>query len=135
MADTYLIYDFGTDEEAAQRARHRIEGWKQGFRLGDKLTTKFERMEAEASGPNSESKAGKKERATVGASEAAHIRLLVRLRFSNHEKLSLERWVSRFPMEEPFKAFQGEVVHTGTEKFEETAGLFDSIRQTEPARS
>jgi len=27
MAQTFLIFDFGTDEEAAQKARHRIEGW------------------------------------------------------------------------------------------------------------
>ena len=142
MADTYLVYDFGTDEQAAQQARHRVEAWKQGFRLGDKLTTKFERTEAEASESNSEPKPeqkkatreeGTKEKEAED-SEGAHIRLLVRLRFSSHEKLSLERWVSRFPMEVPFKSFPGEVVHSGAEKFQETAELFDSIRQTVSTR-
>ena len=37
MAQTIMIFDFGTNEEAAQQARHKIEGWKQGFRLGEKM--------------------------------------------------------------------------------------------------
>ena len=45
MAQAILIFDFGTNEEAAQQARHKIEGWKQGFRLGDKMICKFEREE------------------------------------------------------------------------------------------
>jgi len=45
MAQILMIYDFGGNEEAAQQARHKIEGWKQGFRLGDKLACKFEREE------------------------------------------------------------------------------------------
>jgi hypothetical protein len=34
-------------EDAAQQARHRIDGWKQGFRLDKKLQVKFERKEQE----------------------------------------------------------------------------------------
>ncbi|MGA8220300.1 MAG: hypothetical protein WB780_01505, partial [Candidatus Acidiferrales bacterium] len=45
MAHSYLIFDFGTDEHAAQQARHKLESWKQGFRLGNKLLLKFEREE------------------------------------------------------------------------------------------
>jgi hypothetical protein len=45
MAHTYLLFDFGTDEEKAQLARHKLEGWKQAFRLDKKLLYKFERAE------------------------------------------------------------------------------------------
>jgi hypothetical protein len=48
---TFLIFDFGNDEDAAQKARHRLEGWKQGFRLGDKLTLKFARESGEEEKP------------------------------------------------------------------------------------
>jgi hypothetical protein len=34
MAQSIFVFDFGTNEEAAQQARHKVEGWKQGFRLG-----------------------------------------------------------------------------------------------------
>src|ERR1700721_491638 len=47
MAHSFLVFDFGANEEAAQQARHRIEAWKQGFRLDKKLQVKFERNEAE----------------------------------------------------------------------------------------
>jgi hypothetical protein len=45
MAQAIMIFDFGADEDAAQQARHKIEGWKRGFRLGDKIAVKFEREE------------------------------------------------------------------------------------------
>src|SRR5580700_3173741 len=47
MAHTYLLFDFGTDEEKAQLARHKLEGWKQAFRLDKKLQYKLERAEDE----------------------------------------------------------------------------------------
>ena len=47
MPQTFLVFDFGTSEESAQQARHRLEGWRQAFRLGDKLKFKFERQPAE----------------------------------------------------------------------------------------
>ena len=43
-----MIFDFGSNEEAAQQARHKVEGWKQGFRLGNKLMVKFDRGDEEA---------------------------------------------------------------------------------------
>ena len=48
MAHTYLLFDFGTDEEKAQLARHKLEGWKQAFRLDKKLQYKLERAEDES---------------------------------------------------------------------------------------
>ena len=43
MAHIYMSFDFGTDEEKAQLARHKLEMWKQAFRLDKKLLYKFER--------------------------------------------------------------------------------------------
>jgi hypothetical protein len=116
MAHTFLVFDFGTNEEAAQQARHRIEGWKQAFRLGKKLELRFERQEAKK--PE-----GKK--AEEDGSET--IRLFVRLDFSDHEKLSHQRWVDRIPAEEPFKSVKAEVVRHGEGAFVKTAELFDSL--------
>lgn len=48
MAHTYLLFDFGADEEKAQLARHKLEGWKQAFRLDKKLLYKLDRGEAPA---------------------------------------------------------------------------------------
>jgi hypothetical protein len=47
MAHTYLLFDFGSDEEKAQQARHKLEGWKQAFRLDKKLLYKLDRGEPE----------------------------------------------------------------------------------------
>jgi hypothetical protein len=47
MPQTFLIFDFASNEEAAQQARHKLEGWKQAFRLDKKLLFKFERSGAE----------------------------------------------------------------------------------------
>src|SRR5260370_7088856 len=37
MAQTYLLFAFGPDEEKVQQARHKLESWKQAFRLDKKL--------------------------------------------------------------------------------------------------
>ena len=46
MAHIYLTFDFAKDEEKAQQARHKLEGWKQAFRLDKKLLYKIERTGA-----------------------------------------------------------------------------------------
>jgi hypothetical protein len=109
MAQSYLIFDFGANEEAAQRARHRIEGWKQAFRLGDKMQLRFERTSPEK---------------TDGAEK---VRLLIRLDFSDHEKLSHQRWLDRIPTEELFKSASPQVVRSGDPAYSATADLFDSL--------
>jgi hypothetical protein len=46
MAHAYGIYirfDFGTDEEKAQQARHKLEGWRQAFRLDKRVQYKMDR--------------------------------------------------------------------------------------------
>jgi|ERR1700722_17528774 len=149
MAHSFLVFDFGGDEEVAQQARHRIEGWKQGFRLDKKLQVKFERKETEAtpepapasppkaakSGAKGKSKPGAKSKSREeSASEAdspatapAQIRLIVRLDFSDHEKLSHQRWIDRIPSEEPFKAANPKIVRAGEADFKVTSDLFDSL--------
>ena len=138
MAQTIMIFDFGTNEEAAQQARHKIEGWKQGFRLGDKMLCKFEREDAEhAAAENGdaaeEKKSGKKakpKKAGAQAKEGAsggRVRLLVRLGFSDHEKLSQQRWLDRIPAEEPFKSADGETIRSGDPSFGETVERFENL--------
>src|SRR2546429_5846419 len=51
MAHTYGIYirfDFGTDEEKAQQARHKLDGWRQAFRLDKRVQYKMDRPESAA---------------------------------------------------------------------------------------
>jgi hypothetical protein len=135
MAHDFLIFDFGTNEEVAQQARHKVEGWTQGFRLGKKMLLKFEREAADDS-TESESEtdakkpsASKKKSAAKsdGAEPNAKVRVLVRLDFSDHEKLSHQRWLDRIPTEEPFKSAKAEIIRQGQPGFAEAAELFDSL--------
>ncbi|HEX9760218.1 MAG TPA: hypothetical protein VGA40_04835 [Candidatus Acidoferrales bacterium] len=109
MAQSYLIFRFGGNEEAAQQARHRIEGWKQAFRLGEKMQLKFERA------------------APDKTNGGEHIRLIVRLDFSDHEKLSHQRWIDRIPGEEPFKSAEPQIVRSGDAGYASTEKLYDSL--------
>jgi hypothetical protein len=177
MPSSYLIFDFGEDEEAVQQARHKVESWKQGFRLGDKLAIKFEReqlgaeasesaeegaqADAEGSGAKKESAkssaksahgkhassakdhagegkySAKKKKSSAKSSEASEtdgeqnaggkVRLIVRLNFSDHEKLSLQRWLDRIPTEEPFKSLQPKIVRHSDPDFRETDQLFETL--------
>ncbi len=133
MAHDFLIFDFGTNEEVAQQARHKVEGWTQGFRLGKKMLLKFEREAADdSSEPETDAKkasASKKKSAAKsdGAEPSAKVRVLVRLDFSDHEKLSHQRWLDRIPTEEPFKSAKAEIIRQGQPGFAEAAELFDSL--------
>jgi hypothetical protein len=168
MAQSFLVFDFGNNEEAAQQARHKIEGWKQGFRLGNKVQLKFERQETEPAkggsekakassaepeetkskrsgeqGKKAEKKAAKKAAGNAGKTEARteepgekdpaqpeapqQVRILVRLSFSDHEKLSFHRWLDRIPGEEPFKSAKPQTIRPGEPDFQKTEELFDSL--------
>src|SRR5260370_28239505 len=50
MAQHYLLFDFGPDEEKVQQARHKLESWKQAFRLDKKLQYKLEREQSAVPG-------------------------------------------------------------------------------------
>ena len=49
MAQSILIFDFGSNEDAAQQARLKVDAWQQGFRLGKKILLKFDRKESNGS--------------------------------------------------------------------------------------
>ncbi|MGD0401992.1 MAG: hypothetical protein ABSB66_02240 [Candidatus Acidiferrales bacterium] len=141
MAHSYLIFDFGKDEETAQHARHKVEGWKQGFRLGNKISIKFEREETEDEADAAKLEAGegkhagKKKSSAKGGKHseankedaASNVRVLVRLDFSDHEKLSLQRWLDRIPTEEPFKSVEATIVRQGDPEFVKTTELFEML--------
>lgn len=122
MAQTFLIFDFGSNEEAAQEARHRIDRWKQAYRLDKKILLKFDREDQE----EKKSKHGGKDETKEGA-DAQKIVLIVRLDFSDHEKLSQQRWIDRIPVEEPFKEANPKLVRAGDEEFEPTTKRFDDL--------
>ncbi len=131
MSHTYLIFDFAENEDAAQQARHKLEGWKQAFRLDKKLLFKFERaeaanMEADAAAKPEMGKTKEKSKSGEVASEAGgRIRLLVRLDFSDHEKLSQQRWIERIPADDHFKDASPKTIRHGEPDFSPTAALFD----------
>ena len=147
MAHTYILFDFGTDEEKAQLARHKLEGWKQAFRLDKKLQYKLERAEDDAQPaaeqaqksaeapkaekPKAKGKTKQKTKDAEAPVEAAQpngkVNLLVRLYFSGHEKLTEQRWLDRIPSEEPFKQASPRVVRQGEAQFDEIVKQFDTL--------
>jgi hypothetical protein len=144
MAHIYMHFDFGADEEKAQEARHKLDVWKQAFRLDKKLQYKLDRPEEadadegdSASGdvkdtekPKSKSKHGKKAARAESDSEdngTGNVSLLVRLYFSSHEKLSEQRWLDRIPTEEPFKSASPKVLRQGEAGFEEALKQFSDL--------
>jgi hypothetical protein len=135
-----MIFDFGTNEEAAQQARQKIDRWKQGFRLGEKMTVKFEREEAaeaaaaengdaiEEEEKSTKKSAAKKSSAKKSKEEAAgRVRVFVRLGFSEHEKLSQQRWLDRIPAEEPFKSAKGETIRHNDPEFPKSIEIFEAL--------
>ena len=149
MAYSFLMFDFGGNEDVAQQARHKADGWRQGFRLDKKLQLKFDRKEAEAkqetpSEPSPEAakeetkgKAQPKPKSKPGGDDAQKadsnsgplpdIHVIVRLDFSEHEKLSHQRWLDRIPTEEPFKSAKVKIVRSGDPDYEKISDLFDLL--------
>jgi hypothetical protein len=144
MSHIYIKLDFGTDEEKAQQARHKLDGWKQAFRLDKRLLYKLERPESAAGdaapkaetiekpAPATKAKGKSKEKTHAGAEKPAaaangKVSLLVRLYFSSHEKLSEQRWVARIPSEEPFKSASPKVILQSDPEFEKADQQFESL--------
>jgi hypothetical protein len=131
MAQSILVFDFGTNEDAAQQARHKVEGWKQGFRLGNKMLLKFEREDSVEREDGDESKTadakGRKKSAAKKEEPAERVRIFLRLDFSDHEKISHQRWLDRIPEEEPFKSAAGETVRQGDPEFAKASDRFESL--------
>src|SRR5262249_35739507 len=150
MAHIYMTFDFGTDEERAQQARHKLEMWKQAFRLDKKLLYRFERPGAESAVPEEgapeaaaektakpgrRGKAagkGKRKKASGEDAEGGEkapqaVRLHLRLAFSGHEKMTEERWRKRIPSEEPFKGTEAQIVQGEDAGFAEAERTFDAL--------
>jgi len=155
MAHDYSIYirfDFGTDEEKAQQARHKLDGWRQAFRLDKRVQYKVDREESAAEtiskpaaaekpshaekskGPSAAkgaskttSKSGEPAETKPEAAANGKVGLLVRLYFSSHEKLSEQRWLARIPSEEPFKSALPKVIYQGDADFESTNNQFETL--------
>ena len=132
MAQTFLTFNFGSNEEAAQQARHTVERWKQGFRLDKKLLVKFDREDAGGNGAGDgddsapeKPKKGNSEGAK--AAKAEKIILMLRLDFSDHEKLSYQRWVDRIPTEADFKDAHPRVIRSGDPDFKTIADRFEHL--------
>jgi hypothetical protein len=144
MAHTYMLFDFGADEETAQKARHKLEGWKQAFRLDKKLQFKFDRGEAaaaeapEEAAPEVPEKISAKTKSKTkpkakgkspkeAAEKNGDVKLLVRLYFSAHEKLSEQQWLERIPADDLFKVATPKVIREGESDFPEVLKQFDSL--------
>jgi hypothetical protein len=146
-----MKFEFGADEEKAQSARHKLDVWKQAFRLDKKLQYKLERpeppaMEAVAETPEKPEKTakpasaaksktkGKSKDAVSAAAEKSEapsngkVSLLVRLYFSSHEKLSEQRWLDRIPTEEPFKSASPKIIRQTDPEFESSDKLFEDLQ-------
>ena len=138
MPHIYMQFDFGRDEEKAQLARHKLETWKQAFRLDKKLLYNFERatdgapaaepVAAKSDKPKAKGKAKTKDEPEAPTSNET-VKLLLRLGFSNHEKLSEQRWVDRIPTEEPFVAASPKVLKPGDADFADTEKQFEELNQ------
>jgi hypothetical protein len=135
MARAFLLFDFGVDEELTQKARLRVEAWRQAFRLGNKVQFKLERKSLEDSGNSQDSmqneakakRSADKEGSSSKENAAEHVRLLIRLDFSAHEKHLFQTWLNRIPSEEPFKSAKREAISQNAKNFEQTVELFDSL--------
>jgi hypothetical protein len=158
MAHTYMVFEF-PNEEKAQQARHKLEGWKQAFRLDKKLQVKFDRgdeatteaseaaaeHESEAAeepkkGAKSTSDAAKTTKAAKSkksgksaeksedeAADSGPVKLLVRLYFSGHEKITEKQWLDRIPADELFKVAHPRVIHEKDATFDDTLKQFDTL--------
>lgn len=152
----YIRFDFGTDEEKAQQARHKLEGWRQAFRLDKRVQYKMDRPGNSApetavkptsaekpavaktkekpaakgsgkAGGKSSEPASKAAAAKADSAADGKVGLLVRLYFSPHEKLSEQRWLARIPAEEPFKSASPKVINHDDPEFEATDQQFEAI--------
>jgi|SRR5215467_6173040 len=148
MAHIYMKFDFGADEQKAQQARHKLDGWKQAFRLDKKLLYKFERpaqegdgaarAEAEPAQAPKPAKTGKARRASGAKAKneeesstpptpTGPVKLHLRLAFSGHEKMTEERWLKRIPSEQPFKDAAPQTIQPTDAAFAEVEGKFETL--------
>lgn len=155
MAHTYMIFDF-PGEEVAQQARHKLETWKQAFRLDKKLQYKLDRGEeldaadqesddeaepeakpaaksAKTAKPGkaskSKGKAGSKsdDESDDAVADSGPVKLLVRLYFSGHEKMSEKRILDKINGDDLFRNASHRVAEEGKAGFAEALAEFDRL--------
>jgi len=143
MAHIYLTFDFGKDEEKAQQARHKLDAWKQAFRLDKKMQGKFDRKEDGAAPAAKEKPAkapaakGAKGKAKAEAkaepepaklaSSTAEIKLILLLALPNHEKLTEQRLLRRISREEPFASASPKTVREADAGFADLDSRFQAL--------
>jgi hypothetical protein len=127
MAQTFLVFEFGSNEDAAQQARLTLERWKQSFRLDKKLLLKFDREESAEADDLEPSESAKSEKKPNAEAAEGKIVMIVRLDFSDHEKLSQTRWVERIPADALFKNADPKVIRHGDAEFAATAKRFENL--------
>ena len=149
MAHIYMSFDFGTDEEKAQQARHKLEMWKQAFRLDKKMLYKFERTSADGAETNEGSKKVEKKEAPPKAAKSSKtakskeakrrtcekkqlrlaetVKLHLRLALPAHERITEERFLKKFPAEELFSTASPQTVRQGQPGFAEADAVFESL--------
>lgn len=136
-----MRFDFGTDEGKAQEACHKLDVWKQAFRLDKKLLYKIDRGATEDGAAEPEAPQKKEENPKVkgkaklakdpsekgSKNSGAPVHLLVRLYFSSHERLSEQRWIDRLPTEDLFKEAKPEVISKSSPSFEAVDKDFERL--------
>ena len=142
MAHIYLVFDFASDEEKAQLARHKLETWKQAFRLDKRLVYKFERVEPEEAAEDGDEKADEADDKAQKNDEKSHkkgkakgkhdepkasVKMLVRLAFSGHEKITEQRLLDRIPTEETLQGTSPKTIKPNDPDFAETEKLFEEL--------
>src|SRR5215475_9615060 len=140
MAHIYLTFDFGSDEEKAQQARHKLDSWKQAFKLDKKMQGKFDRKEdgtapsperekavKQTEGKSAKGKAKADPEPAKLASSSADIKLILRLALPNHEKLTEQRLLQRFSSEEPFKIAAPKTIRETEAGYEELDSHFQEL--------
>lgn len=161
MSHIYMKFDFGADEEKAQAACRKLDGWRQAFRLDKRVQYTVDREESAASGreeksekaepaektakevkaaktgaaekskSKTKSKEPEKEPAKAAPASNGKVGLVVRLYFSSHEKLSEQRWLTRISSEEPFKSTAHQMIRKEDAAFEETDREFETREKAE----
>jgi len=144
MAHIYLTFDFGKDEEKAQQARHKLDSWKQAFRLDKKMQGKFDRKE-DGAGAGTSAPAAKESSAKKGeskgakgkakadpepaklASSSAEIKLILRLALPNHERLTEQRLLKRISTEEPFASATPKTIREADAGFADVDSRFEEL--------
>jgi len=84
-------------------------------------------MEPGAAKPEKSKGKGKAKESEEKPAANETVKILLRLAFSNHERLSEQRWVQRIPTEEMFQAAAPEVVKPGDSGFAEIEKKFEEL--------